>query len=138
MAMPASYAEEIPFVTGDIEEDSDPAIGLDTGRRQEGDPRRNHALVGGAEIVDVQEEADTAGELVADDALLLFAVRPGEQYAARSAGRTHDDPALRSPVPGGERGRILDEVEAENADEEVDGRVVLLHDKRDETEMRHQ
>src|SRR5262245_25787856 len=134
MAMPASYAEQVPFVTGDIEEDRDPAIGLDAGLPQESDPHRNHALVAGAEIVDVQEEPDPAGELVADDALLLFAVRPGEQYPARRARRAHDHPALWPPVPGGERRRILDEVEAENADEEVDGGVVLLHDERDETE----
>ena len=130
-------SEKVPLVARDIEEDGDLAVGLGARRLHEGDPRRDHALVGRAEIIDLQEKADAAGELVADDALLLFAVRPGDQDAGRGTWRAHDHPPL-GPSVIGERGDILDEVEAEYADEEVDGRVVFLHDESDEAQMRHQ
>src|SRR5688572_9754955 len=130
-------AEEVPLVARDIEENGDLAIGFGARRSHERDPRRDHALVGRAEIIDLQEKADAAGELVADDALLLFAVRPGDQNPGRSTWRAYDHPALRPPVVG-KRRDIFDELEAQHADEEVDGRIVLLHDESDEVQLRHQ
>jgi hypothetical protein len=128
--------QEIPFVAGDVEEDCDPAVGLIARFGEELDSRLDHASVCGVEVVNLEEEADAAGELVADGCALLRTVGLGEQYAGLPAPGTDNHPSLRSPIVGLRR-RIFDELEVERFDEEGDGRVVVLDDDRSELQGRH-
>jgi hypothetical protein len=89
--------QEIPFVAGDVEEDCDPAVGLVARFGEELDSRLDHASVGGVEVVNLEKEADAAGELVADGCALLRTVGLGEQDACLPAPGTDNHPSLRSP-----------------------------------------
>src|SRR5690349_9573421 len=108
--MRPSYPEKVPFVTRDIEEDCDLAVWLGARRLHEGDSRRDHASVGGVEVIGLQEKADAAGELVADDALLFLTIGPGDQDPGRRTWRAHDHPPLWPSVVG-ERGGVFDKLE---------------------------
>ena len=86
--------------------------------------------IGTLEVVDAQEQPDTAGELVADGSFLAIAVGTCKQQSRRGARRPHDDPALGPPTCGGQGRRVLDQLEAEDVDEEPDGSVVVVDDQR--------
>ena len=90
-------------------------------------PADCHAFIGGVEVIDAEEQADAAGELVADGDRLMFTVGSGEQDAGGGAGRADGDPSLRSSVVRDRRG-VFDEVEAQRVDEEPDRRVVIVDD----------
>ena len=64
------------------------------------DPVVEQAPTGRVEVVDVEEEADAAGELSADGAGLLVAVGVGEEQAGLGARRADHDPALLAAVVG--------------------------------------
>jgi len=67
---------------------------------------------------------------VSDCSGLLVTVGLREEQSGLRIGRSHDDPPLGSTVVGGRR-RILDQLEAERADEELDCTVVVVDDERD-------
>ena len=66
--------------------------------------------------------------LVTDRCSLAFRVCTSKEEARLRSGRTNDHPALGSSVVGERRG-VLNEVEAEYAGEERNGRVVLVNDQ---------
>jgi hypothetical protein len=55
--------------------------------------------------------------------------RLGEKKGYRPAGRSHDDPSLRAAVVSHRR-RVLDQLKAEDADEESNGVVVVIGNER--------
>ncbi len=83
------------------------------------------------EVVDAEEEADPAGRLLPDRRRLVVAVGAREQDAGLGAGWANHDPPFRAAVVGQRRG-VLDQLEPEHIDEELDRRVVLLDDDRDQ------
>jgi hypothetical protein len=114
---------------GHVEEDRDATVGFGARRCQEPDASVVHPLVGGLEVVSLQEEADTSGGLLAHDRGLIITVSSREQDACLGTGRANDHPPLR--VPGvRHRWRVLDQLEAEGANEERDRQVVVVdHDR---------
>ena len=85
------------------------------------DPGLAPALIARLELVDAHEQPDTPGELVLDRSLLAIAVGAREQQPRPGARRPHDDPTLGAPICRGQRRRVLDQLEAEDVDEEPDG-----------------
>ena len=98
-----SRTEEVPAVAGDVDEDDDLAVGLDARGSGELDLCRQHARIRGVEVVDLQEEADPAAELVADERRLDLAVGLREEDAGLGVGRPDHDPTLGSTVVGQRR-----------------------------------
>ena len=127
-------SEEIPPVSGDVEEDSDAAVGFGTRRAYEGDAGLGHPPVSSVEVIDAQEEPDPSGCLMTDGRALVLSVGAGKEEPSLRAGRADDHPAFWPPVIG-ERRRVLDEVEAEYTSEEGDGRVVLINDQRNQVDL---
>src|SRR5579863_5553609 len=75
----ARRAEEIPAVARDVEEHGHAAVGLGARHGDELDPGGGHPLVGGFEVVHLEEEPDPPGDLVPDHGRLVRAVRAGQQ-----------------------------------------------------------
>ena len=134
--MPRVGAEQIPSVPFEIHEHGNAPVWLVAWRRDDLDASGSKAFEGCVEVVDAEEHADAAGELLAGGALLLRTVSAGEQNAGPRAGGPDDDPTLR-PAIVGLRGRVLDQLELENVDEKPDRRVVIPNDEREKLEMRH-
>ena len=128
MASGLRRSQEVPPVSGDVEEHSDTAVRFDARLTNERDASLDHPLVRGVKVIDAEEEPDPAGHLFTNRPSLAFPVRPSKEDACLRAGRADDHPALGSPVVG-ERWRVLDKIEPEYAGEELDGRVVLIHDQ---------
>ena len=82
----------------------------------------------------MQEEPHPPGRLVPDRGGLLRAVRPGQQQAGRGARRPDHHPPL-GPSVVRLGGGVLHQLEAERADEELDGRVILGDDEGDEAQV---
>ena len=61
-----SRAEQVPTIALQVHEHCDPAVRLIPWRRHEADARVDHSLVSAIEVVDAKEQADAAGELLAD------------------------------------------------------------------------
>jgi hypothetical protein len=101
--------QDVPAVAGDVEEDGETAVGLVAWWGHEGHAGGAHALVRRVEIVDAEEEAHAAGDLIADRLRLVGAVGSGEQDPGLRADRPHDDPAL-GPTIVGSRRRIVDQL----------------------------
>jgi hypothetical protein len=95
-------AEQVPAVAGDVEEDHDPAGGLDAGVFEEADAGGAHPVVVGFEVVDPQEEPDSSRVLVADGGRLIGSVGLGEQQSGPGAGWADHDPALGPSAVGGQ------------------------------------
>ena len=85
------------MVSGDVAEDGDPAVWLGAWFGEEDHPGGLHVLVAGVEVVDVQEEPDPTGVLVAERCHLVFAVSAGEKDARLRAWRADDHPPLERP-----------------------------------------
>lgn len=107
-------------------------VGLGAGLAEELDSGGLHALVAGVEVVDLEEEPDPTGVLVADRADLVFAVSAGEEDAGLCAWWADDDPPLGLAVVAGEGWRVLGQFESQRAGEEGDRLVVVLDDDRGE------
>ncbi len=61
-------------------------------------PGVHHSVIRRAEIIDPQEEANATGELVSDDANLMFAIGTGKEDARLGSRRPDNDPALWTPL----------------------------------------
>lgn len=129
-----SVSEEIPTVTGDIEEDCDSTVGLGMRWANEGDAGLGHPPVRRVEVIDTEEESDSSRYLVTDGRALPLAVCAGKKKPSLRAGRTDDHPALRSSIVG-ERRRVFYEVEPEHAGEEGNGRVILIDDQGHQVDL---
>lgn len=127
-SLPAwAWAQQVPAVPGDVDEDSDQPGRLLAWLGDECDAGTAHPVVGGLEILDTEEQPDTASELVTNRTGLAFSVRLGQQQPGRCPWRPHDDPTLRSSVIG-QRRRVFNELEAEDVDEESDRIVIVIDD----------
>src|SRR6476659_7295645 len=123
--------EEVPEIAPGIAENRDRAVRLLRRFANEDDALAPEHVVVAGEVVGVQEQEDPAARLVADTAGLLGTGRARqEKPGSRGSGRSDHDPAL--VLLGNER--ILDEGEAEDADVEGEGLVVLRNHQRDETD----
>ena len=129
-------AEQIPSIPLEVAKYGDRAVRLDARRRHELHASGHQPAVRGVKIIDAEEEADAAGELVARDRRLAIAVGAREQDSGDRAGRPDDNPSLRAAVVR-QRGNILDEIELQDVDEEVNRGIVFADDECDEVEMRH-
>ena len=92
--------------------------------------------MGRGKVVHPQEETDPAGDLSADDLLLLGPVSPREQKAGGRSGGTHHHPAL-GPSVVGERWAVLGQLEAEDSDEKIDRGVILRDDDGNQVQVGH-
>jgi len=126
-----SWLEQVPEVAVEVLEDGDGAVGVSFRFADEGDAGGLVAGVVAPEVVGVEEEEDAAAGLGADAGFLLRGGGAGEEEAGfGGAGRGDDDPAFGLL---GDRG-VFDEGEAEFADEEGEGFVVVADDEGDEAE----
>jgi hypothetical protein len=123
-----------PLIRG-VSQHDHPAVGLGARRAGEPDPGCGHPLVGRIEIIDLEEEADPPGDLLADDGCLLVPFGAGQQQAGGGPGRPDHDPALGTATPGCHGGRVFHQFEAQDADKEVDRRVLVLDHDRGKGEM---
>jgi len=55
----------------------------------------------------------------------------GEEHAGPRARRPDDDPPLGPPAVGGQRRRVLRQLETQRAGEELDGAVIVIDDDRE-------
>ena len=83
-----SRAEEIPTVTGNVEEDRDPAVRLGARLANERHPGFGHRSVRDTEVIDTKEEPDSAGCLVPNGRELAFSVRVSEEETSTRLGTT--------------------------------------------------
>jgi hypothetical protein len=127
-------AQQVPTVSLDVQEYCHLSIGLDARGADESDPGRDHPCVCCLEIVDTEEQADTAGELLADDRHLMLAVRACEQNAGPASGGTNNDPAF-WPAIVRQRRDVFYELELQDAYEEINCRVVLSNDQGNQLEV---
>ena len=88
-----SRAEQVPTIALQVHEHCDPAVRLIPWRRHEADARVDHSLVSAIEVVDAKEQADAAGELLADDGVLMLAVCLREQDAGLASMRGERQPS---------------------------------------------
>ncbi|BCJ51915.1 hypothetical protein Asp14428_33900 [Actinoplanes sp. NBRC 14428] len=127
-------SEEVPPVSGDVEEDGDATIGFGTRWAYEGNASLGHPPVRIVEVINAKEEPDPSGRLMTDGRALVFSIGAGKQKPGLRAGRADDHPAF-GPSVVGERRRVLDEVEPEYAGKEGDGRVVLVNDQGHQVDL---
>ena len=132
----ARSSEQIPSVSGDVEEDGDPAVELGARLADKLHAGQSHPSAGGLEVVHSQEESDSASALFPDYGPLIVTVGPSEQDSCLPPRWSHHDPALGASVVG-QRRRVLDELKVEHLDEELDRRVIVVHHDRDEFDERH-
>jgi len=88
------------MIAGDVAEHDDSAAGLGAGFQEKLNPGGLHAPVAGVEVVNAQEEPDSATVLVVDRGDLVFAVSAGEEDAGLRARWADDHPPLEAPVGG--------------------------------------
>jgi hypothetical protein len=117
--------------------DGDLAVWLVARRRDECDSGSRHPLVGGIEVVNPKKQPYSACDLIANDSLLALTVSTGEQDSSFASHGTNHDPPLAAAVIGQGR-RVFHDLETEGVYEKSDGRVVVLHNKRDERKIRHE
>jgi hypothetical protein len=98
--MGRAWAEQIPAVAGDVAKNDHASVRLGTRRGDELDAGGPHPFVRGIEVIDPEEEADPARDLVTDCGGLTITVGTGEQDARLGTRWADDDPPLRAPVVG--------------------------------------
>jgi hypothetical protein len=86
------------------------------------------------EVIDAEEESDTAGCLVTHNSALTVAIRSGEKKSRLRARRSYDDPPLGAPVIR-QRWRVLHEVEAQHSGEESDRGIVVVDDQGNQVDL---
>ncbi len=129
-------AEQIPPVSSDIYEHRYPSVVFRARLSDELDPSSEHLLVGLFKVLDSEKEPDPSCNLIPDRLRLVRSIGTSEQDSRLRVRRTHDNPPLR-PAIIGERRRIFYQRKTEHLDEEVDRRVVLVYDDRDQLHERH-
>jgi hypothetical protein len=117
-----------PPVPCDVGEDCDLTVGLASWFGDELDALAQHSRVSRVEVIDSEEQPDTAGELISHCGRLPFAIGLRQQHRACRSGRTYDDPPFRPSVIG-LGWRVLYEFEAQGIDEEPDGVVIVVNDQ---------
>ena len=127
-------SEEIPPVSGNVEEDGNSTVGLGTRSTNESDTGLGHPPVYGVEVIDMKEESDPTGCLVTNCRTLVFAVGASKKEPCLRVGRANYHPALRPPVVG-ERRRVLHQFESEYTGKEGDGGVVLVNDQGNQVDL---
>jgi len=90
--------EEVPAVSLKVEKNRYLTVRLHTWFRDERNTRSNHPSVGSLEVVDSQEEADSARELLANNLCLRVAICARKQNARRTAGRANYDPTFGTTI----------------------------------------
>ena len=96
--------------------------------------RPTHPAIGIVEVVDPKEEGNPAVGLGPHDRCLALISCTGKQDSGLGTRWSHHHPAF--PLSAlGLRRCVLDEVEPQRVDEELDGRVVLVHDKGDQVKV---
>src|SRR4051812_12180058 len=93
-------AEQVPAIAGDIQEHGYLAIRFSARGAHELHAGSDHSIVVSSEVVDAQKESNPSGVLFSDDGFLAVAICAGEEQASLRAGRSHDDPPLRTAVSG--------------------------------------
>jgi hypothetical protein len=73
-----SSSEEVPPVSGDVEEDGDATVSFGTRWAHEGNARLGHPPVRIVEVIDAKEEPDPSGYLMTDGRALVFAIGAGK------------------------------------------------------------
>ena len=129
-------AEQVPAVSFTIEEYCHRPVRLDARWPHEFDACGLQAHVDSIEIVYAKEEDNSARELPADGSYLDLAISMGQENPGLAAWWSHDDPSFWASVSRGGC-RILDELESEHVDEELNCRIVLAYEERNELEPRH-
>jgi hypothetical protein len=126
--------KQVPTVALKIKEYRHLSIRLNARRGNESDPRGDHPCVRRFEIINSQEETDSAGELIANGRFLALAIGACEQNARATAHRPNNDPALRTTVIH-QRRNVLDELELEDIHKEIDRWLVLSHYQGNQLEL---
>lgn len=122
--------DQVPQIAVEVLPHRDPAIVVIGGRADPLDPGGGEAGVGAGEVVGGDEQEDATAGLVADVSGLVVGGGAGEEDGGgvgRGAGRADGDPALVL------LGLVFvgDEGEAEFADVEGDGLVIVANDEGD-------
>lgn len=125
--------KQIPTIALDVEENRHLSIRFNARNADESDACGDHPGMHRIEIVDAKKESNPAGELLTSDGFLTVTICACEQNAGTTARWTHDDPSLRTPVIR-ERRNVFDELELEHVHEELDRRIVLPNNQRNEIE----
>jgi hypothetical protein len=122
--------EQIPRVAHAIKEDRNASVGFIPWFSNDGHPSRDELLVSSIEVIHPKKETHPSTGLLPDDRRLLWTVSPRKEKARLSTIGPYDDPPLGLPAFYLSL-RVLNQVEAEHADEELDGPVVIVDDEGD-------
>ena len=79
---------------------------------------------------------DSTSHLTTENGRLILSIGPCEKNARLASRRTDDDPALRMSITG-DGSRVLYQLKSQFLHEEVDRRVVALHEERDQVQGSH-
>ena len=126
--------QKIPTVALEIQKHRHLTIGIHTPRRNEPNAGGFHPRIICLEVIDAEEKPDASRELLADNLLLAVAVRARKQDPRCGTRWSHYYPAFGATVVR-ERWDVLDQLELQDVDEEVNGRVVFPHRERDQLKM---
>ena len=110
--------EEIPSVTGDVDEDGNLSVGLRSWFGHEFNASFHQPSVGLIEVIDPQKQPNPSSELRSDGYLPKVAIGLRQEQPSGPSLRSHDDPSLR-PAIVGQRRVIFNKVEVEDVDEKM-------------------
>jgi hypothetical protein len=129
-------AEEIPPVPRDVEKYGELSIRFCARRRYEGNTGVNHPMIGCLEIFNSQEQSYAPRKLIPYGYALMVAIGARQENSRLPATRPDHDPPFR-PAIIRRRRNVFEQFEIENANEEINRRIVILDDHRYEVEIRH-
>jgi hypothetical protein len=126
--------KQIPAVAGVVEKDGYPPIGLHSWLSYDTYSRRDDPFENAIEVFNPEEESYASSNLVSHSGFLLWTLRTSQDDARMSASRTYDDPPLGVTEFGLGR-RVFEQLQAEDPNEERDGRVIVVNQDSDEIEV---
>jgi len=132
MGVDSSRFDQIPGVAVEVFEDHHLAIGLVTGLFAKDDAGLQPGGVIAHQVVGVEEQPDPAARLIADPGDLFRRRGAGQQQRGLAAFGRDADPAFAAAHVG-----VFAEVEAQLADEEGDGFVIVADQQADGAEVAH-
>ena len=115
---------------------NDSTVGFVSRGGDEPDVGVGHPSVSGLEVLNLKEEADSSGDLLAYDRRLVITIGSGEQDPCLSARRTNNDPPFRLASVR-QRWGVFDQLEAESVNEERNRRVIVIDDNGRQLYKRH-